>query len=80
MFMIIRVSAELTNAMRQSARASARLVKVVKSPDQGYHPTATKSWLAAQQRWRGVWRTMSNPLPVADERNNPRNGESAEEQ
>jgi hypothetical protein len=61
----IEVSPELTEAMLNASRSSVRLREAAISPDREEHRRALKEWLAAQQRRREVWLTMSSPVPTS---------------
>jgi hypothetical protein len=63
---VIDVSSELTEAVRESSRASDRLLEAAKSRDQQQHRRASKEWLAAQQRRRQAWLAMATPRPNSD--------------
>ena len=64
---MIDVSGELTEAVRESSRASDRLLEAANSRDQQQHRRASKEWFAAQQRRRQAWLAMATPLPNSDE-------------
>jgi hypothetical protein len=62
----IDVTAELAQALRDSAQASVRLRDALKSADREGHREARKDWLAAQRRRRESWLAMATPLPTSD--------------
>jgi hypothetical protein len=60
--LVIDVSNELTEALRESAQASTRLLEAAKSANREQHRRAMKEWLAAAQRRRAAWLAMATPL------------------
>jgi hypothetical protein len=62
--LVIDVSSELTEALRESAQASIRVLKAANSANREQHREATKEWLAAQRRRRAAWLAMATPLPA----------------
>lgn len=61
---MIDVSSELTEALRESAQASIRVLEAANSANREQHREATKEWLAAQRRRRAAWLAMATPLPA----------------
>jgi hypothetical protein len=65
--LVIDVSSELTEAMRESRQASIRLREAVKSANLEQHRAAMKEMLAAWQRKRAAWLAMETPVPTSEE-------------
>jgi hypothetical protein len=65
--LVIDVSSELTEALRESRQASIRLREAAKSANLEQHRAAMKDFLAAWQRKRAAWLAMATPLPTSDE-------------
>ena len=61
--MVIDVSNELTEALRESRQASIRMGEAAKSANREEHRRAMKQFLAAEQRRRAAWLAMATPLP-----------------
>jgi hypothetical protein len=68
--LVIDVSSELTEALRESAQVSTRLLEAAKSANREQHRGAMKEWLAAAQRRRAAWLAMATPLPASDKQKN----------
>jgi len=76
----IHALAELTHAIEKSARASTRLLKAIKSAEQERGREATRSWFAAQEERRGIWRPMATSVPAGEELDQQRGRKTAEEE
>ena len=64
--LVIDVSSELTEALRESRRASIRLREAVKSANLEEHRAAMKECLAAWHRKRAAWLAMATPVRQDD--------------
>ena len=64
---VIDVSSELTEAMRESHRASTRLFAAMKAGNPEAHRAAMKECLAAWHQKRAAWLAMATPVPASDE-------------
>jgi hypothetical protein len=67
---VIDVSSELTEALRESAQASNRLLEAAKAGDRERHRAAMKECLAVERQRRAAWLAMATPLPASDEQRN----------
>jgi hypothetical protein len=60
---VIDVSSELTEALRECRQASLRVREAAISANREQHREAMKEWLAAAQRKRAARLAMATPLP-----------------
>ena len=68
--LVIDVSSELSEALRESRQASIRVLEAAKSANREQHRAAMaamKEMLAAWQRKRAAWLAMATPLPASEE-------------
>jgi hypothetical protein len=65
--LVIEVSSELTEALRESRQASIRVFEAAKSANREQHRAAMREWVAAWHRHRAAWLAMATPLPASDE-------------
>jgi hypothetical protein len=65
--LVIDVSSELSEALRESRQASIRVLEAAKLANREQHRAAMKEMLAAWQRKRAAWLAMATPLPTSEE-------------